>query len=114
MADPNVLHFDDSSFEAEVLNSELPVLVDFWADWCAPCHMLTPIISELAQEYAGKLKVGKVDVDSAQQTAARLGIQNIPTVMLFDQGKQVGSFVGVRRKGDYEAALNAQLGFSKD
>jgi thioredoxin 1 len=113
MADANVLHFDDSNFEAEVLGSELPVLVDFWAEWCGPCQMLTPIIGELAQEYAGKVKVAKVDVDNARQTAAKFGIQNIPTVILFDQGKQVESFVGLRRKGDYQAALNARLGISR-
>ena len=110
MADPNVLHFDDDNFEAEVLQSDRPVLVDFWAEWCGPCHMLTPIIGELAQEYAGKVKVGKVDVDSAQRTAARFGIQNIPTVILFDGGQQVESFVGLRKKSDYQKALNARLG----
>ena len=113
MADANVLHFDDSNFQDEVLSSELPVLVDFWAEWCGPCQMLTPIIGELASEYAGKVKVGKVDVDSARQTAAKFGIQNIPTVILFDQGKQVESFVGLRRKGDYQAALNTRLGVSR-
>jgi thioredoxin 1 len=110
MAGENVVHFDDDTFEAEVLDADTPVLVDFWAEWCGPCHMLTPIISELADEYAGKVKVGKVDVDTAQQTAARFGIQSIPTVILFDKGKAVESFVGVRRKGDYKAMLDANLG----
>ncbi len=110
MAGENVLHFDDSNFEAEVLNSETPVLVDFWAEWCAPCHMLTPVLGELSDDYANKLKVGKVDVDKARKTAMQFGIQNIPTVILFDKGKSVDSFVGVRRKGDYEAAINATLG----
>jgi thioredoxin 1 len=112
MAGKNVLHFDDSNFEAEVLNSDTPVLVDFWAEWCGPCHMLTPVIAELADEYAGKVKVGKVNVDNARQTAMNYGIQNIPTVMLFEKGKSVESFVGVRKKGDYQAALNATLGAS--
>lgn len=110
MADPNVLHFDDSNFEAEVLGSEVPVLVDFWAEWCAPCHMLTPIIEELANDYQGKIKVGRFDVDNGRQTAIQLGIQNIPTVILFDKGQPVEIFVGVRRKGDYEAMINAKLG----
>jgi len=110
MAEPNVAHFDDGNFEAEVLNSEMPVLVDFWAEWCGPCHMLTPIIGELADEYKDKVKVGKVDVDQARQTAAQFGIQNIPTVILFENGKPVESFVGVRRKGEYQAVLNAKLG----
>jgi thioredoxin 1 len=110
MADPNVLHFDDDSFEAEVLNAQTPVLVDFWAEWCGPCHMLTPILEELASQYAGKIKVGKVDVDSARETAAQFGIQNIPTVILFDGGRPVETFVGVRRKGEYQALLDAKLG----
>ena len=110
MAGEQVLHFDDSNFEAEVLNSDTPVLVDFWAEWCGPCHMLTPVMTELADEYAGKLKVGKVNVDDARQTAMNFGIQNIPTVILFEKGKSVESFVGVRRKGDYQAAINATLG----
>jgi thioredoxin 1 len=110
MAGENVLHFDDGNFEAEVLNSDLPVLVDFWAEWCGPCHMLTPVIAELAGEYAGKVKVGKVNVDNARRTAMNFGIQNIPTVMLFEKGKSVQSFVGVRKKGDYQAALRTVLG----
>ena len=110
MADANLLAFDDENFEAEVLNSDVPVLVDFWAEWCGPCHMLSPVIGELAAEYAGKVKVGKVDVDKAQQTAGQYGIQNIPTVMLFDKGKQVETYVGVRKKSDYQALLNANLG----
>jgi thioredoxin 1 len=110
MADPSIGHFDDSNFEAEVLNSEIPVLVDFWAEWCAPCHMLTPIINELASQYAGKVKFGKVDCDSAPQIAAQYGIQNIPTVILFENGRPVEGFVGVRRKGEYQAVLDAKLG----
>lgn len=110
MADPNVMHFNDDNFEEEVLNSDTPVLVDFWAEWCGPCQMLGPVIDELAKEYAGKVKVGKVDVDQARNTAAKFGIQNIPTVILMNGGKQVQNFVGVRKKGDYKAALNALLG----
>jgi thioredoxin 1 len=110
MADPNVLHFEEDNFEAEVLNSETPVLVDFWAEWCGPCHMLTPIMDDLANQYAGKVKFGKVDVDSARQIAAQYGIQNIPTVILFEGGKPVETFVGVRRKGEYQATLDATLG----
>ena len=110
MADSNVLKFDDDNFESEVLNSPTPVLVDFWAEWCGPCHMLTPVIDELAGEYAGKVKVGKVDVDNARETAAKFGVQNIPTVILFEQGKPAETFVGVRKKGDYQSAIKAKLG----
>ena len=112
MASDNVLTFNDDNFEADVLNSDLPVLVDFWAEWCGPCQMLTPVIEELAKEYTDKIKVGKVDVDQARGTATQFGIQNIPTVLLFQGGKQIESFVGVRKKGDYKTALNAVLGVS--
>jgi thioredoxin 1 len=110
MAGDNVVSFDDENFESEVLNSDVPVLVDFWAEWCGPCQMLTPVIGELADEYVGKVKVGKVNVDQARQTASQYGIQNIPTVMLFDKGRSVESFVGVRKKGDYQAAIKTALG----
>jgi thioredoxin 1 len=110
MAGENVSHFDDGNFESDVLNSDLPVLVDFWAEWCAPCHMVTPVIEELAVEYAGKVKVGKVDVDKAPRTAAELGIQNIPTVVLFDKGQAVERIVGARHKNDYKSVLEAKLG----
>jgi thioredoxin 1 len=110
MAAENLVQLTDDNFEAEVVNSNVPVLVDFWAEWCAPCHLLTPIISELASEYAGKVKVARFDVDQAPQIAAKYGIRNIPTVLLFDNGEPVESFVGVRRKRDYQATLDAQLG----
>ena len=112
MADENVLHFTDDTFEDEVLNSEEPVLVDFWAEWCGPCQMLGPVMVEIADEYAGKAKVGKMDVDQARETATRYSIQNIPTVLLFNGGQQIESFVGLRKKGDYQMALNTALGLS--
>jgi len=110
MAGENVNAFDDSNFESDVLGAEMPVLVDFWAEWCGPCHMLTPIVTELADEYQGKVKVGKVDVDKAPQTATRFGIQNIPTVLFFDKGEVIEKFVGVRQKRDYVATIEAKLG----
>ncbi len=110
MAGANVHAFDDNNFESEVLNSDVPVLVDFWAEWCGPCQMLGPVIDELADEYAGKIRVGKVDVDKAPQTASRFGIQNIPTVMVFDKGQPIETLVGVRRKSDYQSVINALLG----
>ena len=110
MAGESLLHFDDGNFESDVLNSDIPVLVDFWAEWCGPCHMVSPVIEELAGEYQGKLKVGKVDVDKAPQTATKFGIQNIPTVVLFQNGEAVERIVGARNKRDYKAVLAARLG----
>ena len=110
MAGEDLLHFDDGNFESDVLNSDIPVLVDFWAEWCGPCHMVSPVIEELAGEYQGKLKVGKVDVDKAPQTAVKFGIQNIPTVVLFQNGEAVERIVGARNKRDYKAVLDARLG----
>jgi thioredoxin 1 len=112
MAGENVLHFDDSNFESDVLNSDVPVLVDFWAEWCAPCYLIAPALEELAAEYAGKVKIGKVDVDRAPRTAVNFGIQNIPTVVLFDKGQAVERIVGARRKNDYRSVLEAQLGIA--
>jgi thioredoxin 1 len=84
----------DSSFENEVLKSTLPVLIDFWAIWCGPCRMVSPIVEEIAGEYAGKLKVGKVDVDSNPATAMQYGIRSIPTLLLFKDGQVIEQIVG--------------------
>ncbi len=84
----------DSSFETEVLKSTLPVLIDFWAIWCGPCRMVSPIVEELAGEYTGKLKVGKVDVDSNPSTAMQYGIRSIPTLLLFKDGQVVEQIIG--------------------
>ncbi|HNP35324.1 MAG TPA: thioredoxin [Woeseiaceae bacterium] len=95
----------DSNFDDEVLKSEQPVLVDFWAEWCAPCRALGPVIDSLSDDFAGRARIAKVDVDANQAIAARYGIRSIPTVMLFHKGQLVDTFVGVRPKGDYSAAL---------
>ena len=101
----NVMEFSGDNFEAEVVNSDVPVLVDFWAPWCGPCKMIGPIIEELAGEFGDKVKIGKVNVDNNQDLAAKFGIRGIPTVMLFKGGESINSFVGLRPKEDLAAAL---------
>ncbi len=110
MAGPHTLTFDGDNFDGEVLKSDIPVLVDFWAQWCGPCQMVGPIIDELAGEYRGRVKVGKVDVDSAGNVATQFGVQSIPTVLLFDKGQPVERLVGARSKRDYKKVLDARLG----
>lgn len=95
----------DKDFADEVLQSDTPVLVDFWAEWCGPCRVLGPVLESLSAEYEGQVKVAKVDVDSNQQVAMQYGIRSIPTVMLFDRGQIVDTIVGVRQKSDYENSL---------
>ncbi len=110
MAGANTLTLTDDNFEAEVIKSDTPVLVDFWAAWCGPCQMVGPVIDEIADEYQGRAKVGKLDVDAAQGIATQFGVQSIPTVMLFDQGQVVETIVGARTKNDYATVLDARLG----
>lgn len=107
MANENVHTFTDANFDADVLGSTQPVLVDFWAEWCMPCRMLTPTIDALASENVGKAKVGKVNVDHHQGIAVKYGIQSIPTVMLFKNGQMVKKWVGVVQKGTLAEALTA-------
>lgn len=92
------LEFNLENFEKEVLNSEQPVLVDFYADWCGPCNMMTPIIEELASDLQGKAKVGKINVDENQDLAIKYGVMSIPTLIIFKEGKEVKRIVGVRSK----------------
>ena len=108
MAD-NVHEFTDANFQSEVIQSPQPVLVDFWAEWCRPCKMLAPTIHELANEFEGKLKVGKVDTDSNRNVSVQFGIHAIPTVILFKGGQAVRRFVGLQQKNDFAAAITEAL-----
>jgi thioredoxin 1 len=110
MAGANTQQFTEDNFEQEVLRSSQPVLVDFWADWCMPCKALGPTIDELATEYAGKVKVGKVDTDANQSLSAQFGISAIPTVILFQDGEIKERFVGLRTKKDFKASLDRIVG----
>ena len=103
------LEINDQSFEETVLKSDKPVLVDFWAAWCGPCRMVGPIIDELSKEYDGKAVVGKVDIDSNQEFAAKYGVRNIPTVLIFNKGELVDRKVGVSSKQTYAEALDALI-----
>lgn len=106
MASADVIEFTDENFETDVIASEMPVLVDFWAEWCQPCHMLTPTIEELASQYKGKVKVGKVDTDSNREISFKYGITAIPTIILFQDGEVVKKFVGLTSKDQFEAAID--------
>ena len=103
------LEITDANFEELVLKSTKPVMVDFWAEWCGPCRMLGPIIEEVSKDYDGKAVVGKLDVDSNQEFAAKFGVRNIPTVLVFDKGELVGRHVGVSPKTTYAEAIDAVL-----
>ena len=107
MASEHVVEFTDQNFDQEVLKSSTPVLVDFWAEWCMPCRMLAPTIEKIAKDYAGKVKVGKLDTDANRDVAAKYSISAIPTVILFKDGEVSQKFVGLRQEKDFKAALDA-------
>ena len=107
MASRNVREFTDENFEQEVLNSQEPVLVDFWAEWCMPCRMLAPTIDKIADSYAGKVKVGKVDTDSNREIAMKYAINAIPTVILFKGGQVAQKFVGLAPEAKFREALDS-------
>ncbi|MCG8449936.1 MAG: thioredoxin [Pirellulales bacterium] len=98
--------FTDENFQSEVLDSDQPVLVDFWAAWCGPCRMVSPTIEKLSQEYEGLVKVGKLNVDEHPQATGSFGVNSIPAVLLFKGGQVVEKFVGVQPKEHYQQALN--------
>jgi thioredoxin 1 len=105
----HISHVTDATFEADVLKSTTPVLVDYWAEWCGPCKMIGPILDEVAKEYAGKVKIAKMDVDANQAVPAKFGIRGIPTLMLFKDGQVAATKVGALSKSQLEAFLSANL-----
>lgn len=109
MASDKIVVLTSDNFESEVINSDKPVLVDFWASWCGPCRAVAPVIDELAEDYEGKAKVGKVNVDEQGELAAMFGIRSIPTIMLFKNGKAVTSMVGARPKADFAKVIEENL-----
>ena len=107
MASKNVAEFTDTNFETEVLKSDQPVLVDFWAEWCMPCRMLAPTIDKIADAYEGKVKVGKVDTDSNREVAMKYQINAIPTVILFKNGQVAQKFVGMKQEREFKEAIDS-------
>lgn len=105
----HIHHVTDASFEADVIKADLPVLVDYWAEWCGPCKMIAPILDEVARDYAGKLRVAKVNIDENQDTPARFGIRGIPTLMLFKDGNVEATKVGALSKSQLTAFLDSHL-----
>jgi len=110
MASPSTIEFTEANFDSEVLKSAVPVLVDFWAEWCQPCRMLGPTIDQVAEETKGKAKVGKVDIDHHQSIALKYGIQSIPTILLFKQGQLIKKWVGAVPKATLMTTLNESIG----
>lgn len=109
MASENVKVFTDGNFKDEVLGADLPVLVDFWAPWCGPCRMVGPIVEELAGEYAGKVKVGKLNTDENPNTPGSYSIRGIPTLIVFKGGKAVGQVVGAAPKGQLKTLIEQSM-----
>ena len=106
MASPHIVTLTQENFAQQVLQSQSPVLVDFWADWCGPCKMIAPLLDELADEYDGKVKIGKVNVDEQQSLAAEYGVRAIPTLLVFQNGQVADQIVGARSKRDFKASLD--------
>jgi thioredoxin 1 len=109
MSSTKIEHITDDSFEPEVLKSEVPVLVDYWAEWCGPCKSIAPILEEVAAEYGGRLKITKINVDENQQVPARFGIRGIPTLMLFKNGNVEATRVGALSKSQLTAFLDSNI-----
>ena len=109
MSDSTIQHITDDSFEPEVLKSEVPVLVDYWAEWCGPCKMIAPVLEQVAKEYGGKIKIAKMNVDENQATPAKFGIRGIPTLMLFKNGNVEATKVGALNKSQLTAFLDSNI-----
>jgi len=108
-SDTQIHHVTDASFEPEVLKSEVPVLVDYWAEWCGPCKSIAPILDQVAQEYDGRLKIAKLNVDENQAVPAKFGIRGIPTLLLFKDGSLAETIVGLQSKEDIAAKIERHL-----
>ena len=105
----NMMEFTDQNFESEVLGADKPTLVDFWAEWCGPCKQIAPTVEALADEFEGKLRVGKLNIDENPSTPTKFGIRGIPTLIIFKGGEPVNQVVGVRSKADLKAAIEKSL-----
>ncbi len=109
MASEAILEVSDSNFESEVVNSDVPVLIDFWAPWCGPCRAIAPIVEEISSTYEGKIKVGKMNVDENQATTMKFGIRSIPTLIMFKDGEAIDQIIGAVPKGEIERVVEKSL-----
>lgn len=109
MASDSILELSDASFESDVINSDVPVLVDFWAPWCGPCRAVAPIVEEISEAYDGKIKVGKLNVDENPSITMKFGIRSIPTLLVFKGGEAVEQIIGAVPKGEIEKAVDKAL-----
>ena len=109
MSSDNIVHVTDATFDSDVLNSQIPVLVDYWAEWCGPCRMIAPILDEISQDYAGRIKIAKVNIDENRDTATKFNIRGIPTLMLFKDGGVAATKVGALSKSQLAAFIDGNI-----